>query len=77
VRLYEVMNADDPDLRQSKRSTRGLHEAGLTHFRNGDLAQAAQSWRDCLALSPEDPVTHYWLQRCEQQNPPKQTLGVV
>lgn len=52
VRLYEVMNADDPELRQSKRSTRGLHEAGLAYFRNGDLAQAAQSWRDCLALSP-------------------------
>lgn len=77
ARLYEVMNADDPDLRQSKRSTRDLHEAGLAHFRNGDLAQAAQSWRDCLTLCPDDPVTHYWLQRCEQQNPAKQPLGVV
>jgi len=77
VRLYEVMNADPPELCQQKQATRLLHEDALAHYRNSDFSEAARLWRECLVLAPDDSVPRYWLQCCERPDPTRQTLGVI
>lgn len=61
VRLYEVMNADPPDLLARKQGTLPLYQSALECYHNGDWQGAAQAWRECLAAEPRDLVCQHWL----------------
>lgn len=65
VRLFEVMNADSPDVLAAKQKTLAQHTAALALYRAGDWTAAAQQWRDCLVQVPDDPVCRHLLAECE------------
>lgn len=67
VQLYEVMNADPPDLLANKQATLSLYCQALECYRQQDWQGAAQAWRQCLAMEPRDSVCRYWLDLVAQQ----------
>lgn len=68
VRLFEVMNADPPELLAAKLDNLPLYQTALDCYRNGDWSGAAQGWRQCLERVPRDSVCQYWLDEVERQS---------
>ncbi|HVK98794.1 MAG TPA: 7TM diverse intracellular signaling domain-containing protein [Dongiaceae bacterium] len=64
VRLYEVLNADDPGLRAAKQATLPTHLEALDYYRQGDLARAAILWDRCLSYAPDDSVCRHLRSLC-------------
>lgn len=64
--IYEVFDADMPDLREGKRQTREIFEEALAwyHFRN--VTRAEELLKRCLAECPGDNLAQQYLLRCRQ-----------
>lgn len=72
VQLFEVMNADPPDLLAKKQASLPLYHAALECYRNQDWQGAAEGWRQCLTAEPRDSICRYWLEVVEQRLFPPQ-----
>ena len=64
IKIYEVYNADEPDI-FNKKST--IHEdfekAALLYF-SKELNSAVKLFEKCLEIFPEDKATKIYIQRC-------------
>jgi hypothetical protein len=65
VSVFEIFEADPPELRESKLLTKSTFEQGLFLYTRQALWEAAQMFQACLELAPEDKVAQIYLKRCQ------------
>ncbi|NJK76185.1 MAG: HAMP domain-containing protein [Microcoleus sp. SU_5_6] len=68
VTVYEVFDADPPEVRSAKSATKAVFEKAWMLYRNGDFDEAAKLFEDCLSQNSVDKVAAIYLDRCRQQN---------
>ncbi|MBN1337388.1 MAG: bacteriohemerythrin [Deltaproteobacteria bacterium] len=66
--IYEVFEADPPDLRQAKRATRQRFEEALSCWHSGDPARARPLLEQCLEAVPGDGSARIYLERCRKDD---------
>jgi TolA-binding protein len=62
--VYELFNAELPEIREGKLVTKQEFEQGLLFYHSGSLSQAAQRFENCLRINPNDTVAQIYLKRC-------------
>ena len=62
--IYEVIDADPPDLKERKLDTRKVFEEAVALYHDGKRERAAALFRDCLARCPDDITAKAYLARC-------------
>lgn len=67
VTVYEVFDADLPQLRQGKLSTKAEFEKGILLYHLNCFSEAQHLFQQCLDRVPDDRVARIYLQRCQQQ----------
>lgn len=66
--IYEVFDADPPELKAAKIASRDTFEDALAHYHFRRMDAALSLFGDCLERGPGDrPATIYW-QRCRRAN---------
>jgi class 3 adenylate cyclase len=66
VSLFEVFDADQPEIREGKLATSQTFTKALLLFKLGKLGEAEQLFADCLRQNPRDRVAQIYRQRCQQ-----------
>jgi adenylate cyclase len=66
VAVYEVFDADEPEMRNAKLATKPTFEEGLFLYMSGDFYRAAQLFEACLLISPWDKAARIYWERCQQ-----------
>lgn len=71
--IYELMDADTPDVRLQKQQVLAQFENGLRYYRAGDFASACKRFESCVALAPDDKAAKLYLARCSElaSSPPR------
>ncbi|WP_228060731.1 MULTISPECIES: CHASE2 domain-containing protein [unclassified Coleofasciculus] len=64
VSVFEVFDADPPELKQGKLMTKSLFEEALLLYHLGHFKEAAQRFEECLQVVPSDRVTQIYRERC-------------
>ncbi|WP_446384032.1 response regulator [Coleofasciculus chthonoplastes] len=67
VTVYEVFDADPPEVRKAKLATKTVFEHGLLLYYRDRLSDAAQGLSECLQVNPGDKVAQYYLKRCQHR----------
>jgi PAS domain S-box-containing protein len=67
VTVYEVFNADLPDVRAAKAIAKTAFESAWIFYNRGRFSEAAQLFEDCLVRNPGDRVAAIYLDRCRRQ----------
>jgi len=67
VTVYEIFDADPAELRLGKLFTKPEFEKALFLYIRGNFSAAANLFKNCLYLNPDDKVAKIYLQRCQQQ----------
>lgn len=65
--VYEVFDADPPEIREKKLATKDLFEQACTLFEQGDYERAVDYFQTCLTHNPEDQAANVYVERCRQQ----------
>ncbi|HZG78902.1 MAG TPA: adenylate/guanylate cyclase domain-containing protein, partial [Paenibacillus sp.] len=64
-RIYELFEADAPDVFEKKRRTKERFEEALALFENGAFTEAKQAFRDVYAANRFDLVSRAYVERCD------------
>ncbi|HBB32344.1 MAG TPA: diguanylate cyclase [Cyanobacteria bacterium UBA8803] len=64
VTVFEVFNADPPDMKEGKLKTLQLFSEALYHYSLGNFREAEQLFADCLRQNPLDRVAQIYRQSC-------------
>lgn len=77
ISLYEVLDAESPERRRAKESTRDLLEQALALSLAGDFAPARDVLEKARAIDPADSVLALLFERCARYaaKPPRAWLG--
>lgn len=67
VTVYEVFDADPPELKTAKFATLEAFSQALSFYELGEFAIAAQRFEACLRHNSGDRVSLIYLQRCQEQ----------
>jgi len=67
VDIYEICEADPPDLLAGKQHTAALFQAGLRHYQELDYAQALQKFEAVLQGCAHDGAAQYYARRCREK----------
>ncbi len=67
VIVYEVFDADLPEIRERKLQTRSDFEQAILFFYLNNFRAAQALFQDCLSLNPGDTVAQIYLDRCYEQ----------
>jgi class 3 adenylate cyclase/FixJ family two-component response regulator len=73
VLIYEVFDADPPELNAGKKSTEAVFDRGFLLYHQQDFEEALKFFEICLDLNPEDSVAQLYLDRCREGNPAVET----
>ncbi|GAB4281165.1 MAG: AAA family ATPase [Oscillatoriaceae cyanobacterium] len=65
VSVFEVFDADLPEVRDAKLATRTMFEEAVMLYCQGHFADALTLFQDCLRLNPRDTVASQYLQRIQ------------
>jgi PAS domain S-box-containing protein len=65
VTVYEVFDADLPEIREGKLVTKTLFEEAQKLYTMGNFRAAAQCFQNCLSQNPRDKVVQIYLERCQ------------
>lgn len=65
VTVYEVFDADPPEVKEGKSLTRTDFEEALLLYNSRAFSEAAQLFQDCLQINPGDRVAQIYLERCQ------------
>ena len=68
VIVYEVFDADPPEVKQGKLFNLSVFEQGIILYIQGNFYEAGQLFAHCLRLNPGDQVAKIYLQRCQRQD---------
>ncbi|HBB33264.1 MAG TPA: adenylate cyclase [Cyanobacteria bacterium UBA8803] len=66
VSIFEVFDADPPEVREGKSATRSVFEEALLFYHRHSYIEAAQKFQDCLRQNPMDRVALIYLERCQR-----------
>jgi len=66
--VYEVFDADPPELRKFKMANQKLFESALCHFHFGDTDKAAALLQQYAVTDSSDPIAQLYLQRCTNRS---------
>jgi adenylate cyclase len=66
VAVFEVFDADEPQLKVGKLATKSMFEEGLFLCYRGSFREAALLFKECLRINPGDAIARIYLQRCQQ-----------
>ncbi len=64
VTIYEVFEADPPQLRQKKLETKTTFEQALVFYNSDRFVEATRLFSACLQINPRDKVAQIYMQRC-------------
>jgi TolA-binding protein len=67
VSVYEIFDAEPPEIRAGKLATKQEFEQGLLLYYMGSLGEAAHRFQECLHVNPSDTVAQIYLQRCHER----------
>ena len=65
VAVYEVFDADPPELREGKLATQSNFERAIVSYHTSDREAAVRLLEPCLQANPGDTVAKMYLQRCQ------------
>jgi adenylate cyclase len=73
ISIHECFDADSPEQRDLKKSTRGVFEEAVERFRGEDYWDAGRLFKQVQAANPSDQAATYYLRRTAEQlaNPSK------
>lgn len=66
IYLYEVLDADDSELKQQKKANSCLFTQGLECYRKGDFRDARLIFAECLVSAPLDEAAALYIGRCAE-----------
>lgn len=67
VAVFEVFDADPPEIREGKLVTRAAFEEALMLYNKQSVTEAEKIFEDCLRQNPEDRVVRIYLERCQKR----------
>ncbi|MBE9229780.1 CHASE2 domain-containing protein [Phormidium sp. LEGE 05292] len=67
VTVYEVFDADPPEVKQAKLLTKTGFEQAVLLYNLGRFERAAEIFAKCLSLNPLDKVAQIYWQRCQEE----------
>lgn len=67
VSVYEVFDADPPELRDRKLRTKFTFEQAILLYYSQQFHEAAQRFTQCLHQNPEDKVAQLYLEHAQYQ----------
>ncbi len=67
ITLYEVFDADKPEIRAGKLATLNTFSQALTLYNFEAFNEAKQLFANCLQQNPDDKVAEMYLNRCQEQ----------
>ncbi|MFE4107286.1 AAA family ATPase [Almyronema epifaneia] len=67
ISVYEVFDADPPEVLTAKNATRSLFEQSLVAYAERNWRVAAQGFEACLRQNAADQIARLYLGRCQQQ----------
>lgn len=65
-RIYEIFNADEPDIRDKKRHILHPYHQALDHYFSQNWKEAIHLFEQCVNIYPQDVVSHMYLARCQK-----------
>jgi hypothetical protein len=65
VAVYEVFEADPPEVREGKLATFQVFIEALHNYNSCQFKKAEQLFSECLRLNPMDKVAQIYRQRCQ------------
>ncbi|MEG4455529.1 AAA family ATPase [Microcoleus sp. N9_A1] len=65
--IYEVFEADIPETKRGKLTTKNLFDRGLSLYRQQKFIEATEFFAQCLSFCPSDQVAQIYLDWCEQK----------
>src|SRR5919199_2870225 len=65
VKVFEVFDADIPEIREGKLITKTAFEEALLLYNLYSFREAAQAFEEVLLFNPEDTVARIYLHRCQ------------
>ncbi|WP_333130820.1 AAA family ATPase, partial [Microcoleus sp. Pol11C3] len=65
--IYEVFEADIPETKRGKLTTKNLFDRGLSLYRQQKFIEATEFFVQCLSFCPSDQVAQIYLEWCEQK----------
>ncbi|MGB3693532.1 MAG: ATP-binding protein, partial [Spirulinaceae cyanobacterium] len=65
--VYEVFDADPPEIKAHKLATKELFEEARSLYEKNLWGEATERFTRCLQQNPRDRVAQIYLERCEQQ----------
>ncbi len=77
VRLYEILDAEEPDRKEAKESTKEFLERGMEAYFKREFASAQGLFSKGMEKDPEDPVFGMFFHRSQRylKNPPPEDWG--
>jgi two-component system sensor histidine kinase ChiS len=66
VSVFEIFDADPPELKDVKLKTRTKFEEGLLLYSTHSFRDAAQCFQECLQIHGADRVAQIYLKRCQE-----------
>lgn len=67
ITVYEVFDADLPEIKATKLSTKTGFEQAVLLYSLGELEHAAKIFTQCLSINPQDTVAQIYWQRCQEK----------
>jgi hypothetical protein len=64
VIVYEVFDADPPEIKEGKLVTREIFLTALSHYHSQRFREAGKLFSECLRLNPMDGVAQIYQERC-------------
>ncbi|HLO50835.1 MAG TPA: adenylate/guanylate cyclase domain-containing protein [Kamptonema sp.] len=64
VTVYEVFDADPPEIREGKLSTLKKYKEAMLLYHQNIVKEAGKLFEECLQKNPEDRVAQIYLKRC-------------
>ena len=68
VMVYEVFEADPPEVKEGKLATSHIFIAALYQYKLNNFREAGKLFADCLRQNPKDSVAKIYLHRCHEND---------
>ncbi|NEP13147.1 MAG: CHASE2 domain-containing protein [Symploca sp. SIO2C1] len=67
VSVFEIFEADPPELRRGKLATKSTFEQGLWRYHQSFFQEAVEWFQNCLEINPSDRAAQIYLERCQEK----------
>ena len=67
VAIFEVLDGEPPNVRETKLATKTRFEEGLFLYYNHKFRDAVQRFQEVLSFNPKDKIAQIYIKRCKQK----------